>query len=646
MFAIPGLDDIDAVASAHSLTGEQAYVRVHKARNEQIARAKRNPLLYGTEPAIWKVCDALLGFDWVDREWAERLRLRLGFEHPVSTLLINGGNRGSKSEYAAKRVMRVLQSSPNKSAWAMDQNNRRSIENQEPLYWKYMAPEWRKMNGVKSEVEYFKFTMKRGFTDGRFVLPNGSDGNFYSYQMDMEIIEGGNVDIINPDEMVASDWVETMKMRIAERHGRMIITFTPTNGYVDTVKMFQDGAEVVKESVAFLLPKDGGAPDPSRALGISEAHLARLDRFLRHPKKYDNPGVDSVAEECECWVDGKSEQPAVPEGREFEMMPRVMKCQDPEQAVVFFYSSDNPYGKPLSLWRKMEAASTEHIRERFYGFASKQQTAMFPRFNPQIHVVKPEDIPRQGTNYLIVDPCSGRNFFMAWIRATPEAAYIVEEWPSQVNGVPGIGVLGPWARASGKKMDGKIGPAQESLGWGLAQYKQEIARIEGWDVYRKWESGELECPEELSMNAWIAEWPEYGAAKMKIHERFMDARFMNVKSFNRDGMETLADEFDEIGLRFLATSAEAKQSVSEGVQMINTALWWNDEQPLSTLNCPKLYIGENCKNIIFALGNWTGRDGQKGACKDPVDVVRYFFLKKLEYIDKNFDAFVKGRGCY
>jgi len=67
---------------------------------------------------------------------------------------------------------------------------------------------------------------------------------------------------------------------------------------------------------------------------------------------------------------------------------------------------------------------------------------------------------------------------------------------------------------------------------------------------------------------------------------------------------------------------------------------------LSTFNHPNLYICEDCRNIIFALNTWTGNDGQKGACKDPVDVVRYYFLKKLEYVDPAYEGFVAGGGCY
>ena len=34
--------------------------------------------------------------------------------------------------------------------------------------------------------------------------------------------------------------------------------------------------------------------------------------------------------------------------------------------------------------------------------------------------------------------------------------------------------------------------------------------------------------------------------------------------------------------------------------------------------------------MIYALENWTGADGEKGACKDPVDLLRYLFMSECE----------------
>ena len=40
-----------------------------------------------------------------------------------------------------------------------------------------------------------------------------------------------------------------------------------------------------------------------------------------------------------------------------------------------------------------------------------------------------------------------------------------------------------------------------------------------------------------------------------------------------------------------------------------------------------------CANTIFGMANWTNKDGLHGACKDPVDCVRYFELDDPHYIN-------------
>ena len=136
-----------------------------------------------------------------------------------------------------------------------------------------------------------------------------------------------------------------------------------------------------------------------------------------------------------------------------------MKCvsEKGKRAVVFFHSSDNPYGNPKEVWGMIAGKPEDFVKERFYGVALKEMRARFPKFNLDVHVVAPEEVPADGTNYKMVDPCSGRNFFMLWIRVTPEHAYVYREWPGDYY-IEGVGVPGPWALPDGKKMDGRRGP--------------------------------------------------------------------------------------------------------------------------------------------------------------------------------------------
>lgn len=655
----PTREQIFAVAARLKCSPDLAAKSVWQKREEAIRTEKANPLDAGYEPPIWRVVDALFGVPWIDPEWAEAMRTHLTFSHPVKCVLILGGQRGGKSEKAAKLVIKTLRNKDKARAWMLHTNNRMSVEYQQPLIWKYLPRELKVKKELRTSTTYIKYTAKNGFSEGRFILPNMSDCSFLAYEMDRTTVEGGNVDIINPDELVPSDWVETMMLRIAEKSGLMVITFTPVQGYTDTVKMFLDGAKTVKESVGYLLPKDGEEPDVARALGLTEMEVARLARWLDDPKRNPAPSVWSRPEECGEWIsDFKPEiseawgrgtgrsQPEIPKGREFERVPRVLKPMDPEEnlAVVYFHSSDNPYGNPLSVWRTISRKSAAFKKERFYGIATKMMTARFPRFSDKVHLVKAADIPKSGTNFHFVDPCSDRNWFMLWIRRTPSAWYVYREWPGNYY-IPGEGVPGPWALSDGKKPDGRMGPAQKSFGWGYAQYKQEIARLEGWQAYKDWH-GMKPGEDARSDVEQIAEWNQNGSADELIFERYLDARFASVKSFDLGGMITLFEDIEEkVGLTFAHTSneGEGRDSIDAGVAMINDALYYDDQKPLSLMNSPKLYICDDCVNLIFALSTYTGADGQKGACKDPIDTLRFAFLKHCEY-QEGWEAIRRGHG--
>jgi hypothetical protein len=49
-------------------------------------------------------------------------------------------------------------------------------------------------------------------------------------------------------------------------------------------------------------------------------------------------------------------------------------------------------------------------------------------------------------------------------------------------------------------------------------------------------------------------------------------------------------------------------------------------------NHPKLLIHESCQNLIYSMREWTGQDGQKGACKDPIDALGYLVVMQPRHI--------------
>lgn len=333
--------------------------------------------------------------------------------------------------------------------------------------------------------------------------------------------------------------------------------------------------------------------------------------------------------------------------REFERVPRVLEsaCEGNNRAVVFFHSSDNPYGNPKGVAAKVLNRSIEGRRERFYGIAHKLQSSRFPKFNEKVHVIRPELIPgpKDGTDRLIVDPAA-RNFFMTWFRTTAEAIYIYREWPGSYY-IDGVGVPGPWALPDGKKPDGRPGPAQKSFGWGYLRYKEELARLEGWRDAQK------EKPADMSHADWVKSWESFNGADQPVYERFIDSRFASEPRMEQDRPTTMLTDFEDIGLIFQPTvGGDSRESINEGVQKINDALDYDEERPVDYFNRPKLYISIECQNIIFAMSTWTGtsdegKTNMTGATKDPIDVVRYYFLAGCDYVGPG-DMEATGGGHY
>ena len=638
--AVLGLPTMDQAMAMGRGAWEQAMVR----REEIIAREKADPFGHLWQPPIWRVCDALCGFPWVDKVWAERMRKRLKFDQPVRILLILGGNRAGKSQYASNRTMRTLFHYIAAKAWCFHSTLAMSRQYQQPLLYNYLPANLRG-KAIKSETAYIAYKQKTGFSDEEFVLPpqvegrQGSSCGFKAYEQDVAGIEGGNLNIVWPDELVPSDWVETLELRVAEKNGWVVITFTPVEGYTETVRLMCDGAETVRESTAFLCPTDGGAPDVARALGLQAHELEELTAAEREGRAALYP--QSRPEDCEQWLDGSGlSQPAVPEGREFLTVPRVLKSADPEgkRAVVYFHSSDNPYGNPKNVYKTIAGKSQDFIQERFYGIAKKTMSARFKKFNRDVHLISPQDIPKEGTNYMRVDPCNGRNFFMKWYRVTPRAVYLYREWPGSYV-IPGIGMPGPWALPSGKHPDGKRGPAQSPFGWGLRRYKEEIARLEGWKAFQAEARGAGHearggGDEGQSREEWLDGLSEHDGAREVIQDRQIDSRFGSTPQMQKDRPVTLIEELADLNLFFDPTPGD---DIAEGVTLIQSALDYDENEPLGFMNAPRFYVSRECQNSIFALMTWTGyskegRQNLDGATKDPIDVDRYFFLSEHPYL--------------
>jgi len=254
--------------------------------------------------------------------------------------------------------------------------------------------------------------------------------------------------------------------------------------------------------------------------------------------------------------------------------------------------------------------------ERLWGWPTKLARKAFPNFG-EPHLVAPERIPPVNTMtvWMWADPHGDRNWFMNWTGVDAMGTkWTFAEWPDEE--------LGEWA-LPGPKPDGKAGPAQTS-GGGRAfnDYKRLILEREGWRPNAEgiWEMGD---------GAW------------KVFDRKMDPRpaGTSVPSDEeaRTYLEHMADPIRSNGKLIcpgLDFTAGADCGIEEGKGWVNNWLndGWDANADVTPMNCPKWYISRACTNTIWALRTFTGTDGLKGACKDPIDCLKGLSKSGIEYV--------------
>ena len=116
---------VAAFAARRKISEDVAREELEKLRERQIAARKSDPFTYGYEPPIWYVVKSLmrnpvwseyerahirkrLGADWTAERFAEAMRKRLGFEYPVTKVLVMGSNRSGKTAFSAKLCVQTL----------------------------------------------------------------------------------------------------------------------------------------------------------------------------------------------------------------------------------------------------------------------------------------------------------------------------------------------------------------------------------------------------------------------------------------------------------------------------------------------------------------------------------------------------------
>ena len=288
---------VAAYALQRNIDEDAARAALDELRARQIERRRAEPFLYGYEPPIWYVVKAIvrnpvwsayerahirrrLGDDWTAERFADAMRRRLGFAHPVTKILVMGSNRSGKTDFSAKFCVQTLMLG-GKKVVSGAQTHQTQKKNQMARIWNYMPAEVREKNiatkKATSATENVSYTDKNGFAGSRVTLGNGSTLDFVSYEQTTESQEGVECDLVHLDEEYPSGHYDLYSTRITSRAGVFLGTFTPLHGYTAAVAAFLNGGVTTMWHRAYLRPRDGGPREPWRELNLERSEYENTE---------------------------------------------------------------------------------------------------------------------------------------------------------------------------------------------------------------------------------------------------------------------------------------------------------------------------------------------------------------------------------
>jgi hypothetical protein len=518
----------------------EKLVELHRLYHAAIENSLRDPYRHGWEFDNWKVADKLL----VD----------------ARTLLLLGANRSGKTFYGAKAVIKAAINNPESTIFCFSQDAQTSVMVQQAAVWGMLPAELRQR--VTNETHYVSYSQQNGFAGYKLTLPNKSQIVFKTYtqfQQNESILEGQKLGSPAPTVVNIGAWcdeyllgmamLDRLYLRLATHDAKLLLTFTPIHGETETVRNYRGGARTIEERDAPLM---------------KELH-----------------------------------------GLEGYKVPYVQQNAQKNTAIIYFHTKDNPWGGYETVAEICRAKNdVSYTLMSAYGVPTSNATTSFPCFGEMVNVVKPEDIPKGLTYYMVLDPAGKKNWFMSWIGVDASDTYwVVAEWPDVT--------FGDWAKTNGGKW--VEGEGARGRGYGYDDYIDIIKNVE----------------------------KQLGIAE--VYERLIDPRLGTNKHQTLMGSSSIMEEMCNLGMRFVPAPG---LHINEGLQALQSKMAYNVKKPIDGLNRPHFYISNRCENTILALKEYIGED-EKEIFKDPIDCLRYAAIDGIRYVDiKAGGRGMKTRGGY
>jgi hypothetical protein len=421
-----------------------ALKELHRVREGLIRSSQEDPLRHGFDLDGWgRIREALCAYNEV---------------------LALGGNRSGKTTGCAKLVMQAVTQNTDGHIVCFSQNADTSVKVQQAAIWEMMPKEFKKK--TKSIEGYINFSMQNGFTGSSFIFPDTRtrvDFKTYTqFSNNQTILEGFEFGFKGDPELNIGSWldeylgdsalVNTLRFRLATRNSKMLLGFTPIDGFTPFVAEYQKNARTLQTKPAELL---------------------------------DNREV-----------------------------PIVQYSPQRDAQVVYLHSDENPFGGYERIKKDLQGRPDEEIMVRAYGIPVKSITSLLPLFSTEVQVLGEEensnamyfpDVTGEDfTHYQVVDPAGNRNFCSLWAAVNELGdVYITREWPDRAS-------YGEWA-LFGEKW--KYGPAAKKIGYDIQGYCSLFEEIEeemGIEVFERIGDSRYFARENENNLDLFASFSEYG----------------------------------------------------------------------------------------------------------------------------------------
>jgi hypothetical protein len=589
-------------------------------------------------------------------------RLRLPESRTVDELLAkfqvvyeSGGRRAGKTEDGVPRFLECCLEYGKAKRWAMQDNALSSVANLQQTFWHYL-PDWIKaLNNVRSTKFRVHYTPQNGF-DGLLILPDPKDPRksgceiyFLNFTQDVSDFLGWELGKattvpLNPkipdvgallDENCTLPWFENIQIVCATRGAKIHWMYSPLDGITPTIKELKANVRTVRNAPAELLA-------------------------------------------------GRVNVPGLPSGH----MP-VVQVDDKKRLAIFYrFTEHNPFSgyalpggiKELCLGK----GNAEYTMARAYGYCESVRGRALPKFG-EWNLVDLEQIPAEGTMYKITDPGGAKKWATIWLRvcrgesAERPNVYLVREWPDWAT-------YGEWAVTSPnpKLLNGKVGPAQPTIGYGPEEYVKlfddlEKVRVpaEIVDKLALFTGGDLPPDLDGEVEAILQNQARDNYHRLLIREairngnaldRIYEDVFENLIDPRAARNQTAADGkgMDLITKLWAAQNQRAMRGdrpgvlrpfvpapgldIRDGLSAINGMLYFDAEKTLAPVtNSPRFFANRECRNFIWAANNYclpTDTTTSDDACEDWIDDLRYAITRGLRYVEAGGKVKTSGGGSY